>query len=100
MAYVDLNPVRAAMATTPEQSDQTSIQHRIRQWKRHADGHNDNSEITDHPEHAHQPGNLHPFVGNDRQELPKGVIFNLIDYLELVNWTGRQASRLPNNTSS
>jgi len=30
MAYVDLNPVRAGMASTPEQSDHTSIQHRIR----------------------------------------------------------------------
>jgi len=29
MAYVDLNPVRASMCNTPEESDYTSIKERI-----------------------------------------------------------------------
>jgi len=33
MAYVDLNPIRASMIHTPEGSDYTSIQERIRAKK-------------------------------------------------------------------
>ena len=30
-----------------------------------------------------------PFAGNLRQTKPRGLIFNLLDYIELVDWTGR-----------
>ena len=65
MAYVDLNPMRAAMASTPEQSDYTSIQERIL-----------------HPEDSC----LRPFAEQD----DVGIPFGLKDYLELVDWGGRE----------
>jgi hypothetical protein len=73
MAYVDLNPIRAKMAKTPETSNHTSIQKRteaIQQNKR-------------------QPHKLLPFVGNPRQDMPQGIAFSLQDYCELVDTTGR-----------
>ena len=71
MAYVDLNPVRARMARTPEQSDHTSIQQRIK--------HALNTTSTDH-QAQQQPKALLNFVGNPRQDMPKGLPFNLTGY--------------------
>mgnify|MGYP001549583336 FL=1 len=67
MAYVDLNPIRAAIAKTPEQSDYTSIQERIR-----------NPQST----------TLRPFVEGSDDKL--GIVFNIKEYLELVDWSGRE----------
>ncbi len=50
MAYVDLNPVRAKMATTPETSAYTSVKQRVGQAKT-----------------AKQPEHLLPFVGNPKK---------------------------------
>jgi len=83
MAYGDLNPVRAAMPDTPENSDHTSIQLCIEYWTQQA-----NQTISSNDETL-QPKSLLPFIGNLRQPIPKGLIFNLIDYIELVDWTGR-----------
>ena len=89
IAYVDLNPVRAYMATTPENSEHTSIQSRVQHWQELAKNTNptDNHSSTTED---YQPKNLHPFIRNLRQDTPKGILFNLIDYLQLVDWTGRQ----------
>jgi len=72
MAYVDLNPIRAKIAATPEQSDFTSIQRRIK------------AVIN-----GYQPNELLPFLGSGRENMPKGLMFGLKDYLELVDATGR-----------
>ena len=68
LAYVDLNPIRAATASTPEQSDYTSIQERIEQ-----------------PDNSY----LRPFEDKSGNGMP----FKFKDYLELVDWGGREVKR-------
>ena len=64
MTYVDLNPVRAAVAKTPEDSDHTSVKARLER----------------------RDAQLLRF--ND-QDGP--IPLRRMEYLELVDWTGRQA---------
>jgi len=79
MAYVDLNPVRATIAKTPESSVHTSIKRRVEKAK-----------TAHQPNHyQQQPKSLYPFAGYLRKNMPKGLPFRLTDYLELVDWTGR-----------
>ena len=80
MAYVDLNPLRAAMAKTPEESEHTSVKKRAEKAK---EAHSPN-----HPKQ--QAYGLMPFTGNPRQDMPDGIQMRLTDYLDLVDWTGRQ----------
>jgi len=68
MAYVDLNPIRAAMASTPEQSDYTSIQERIEQPENNC-------------------------LRTLDQQVDNAIPVNLKDYLELVDWGGREIKR-------
>ncbi len=75
LAYVDLNPIRAGMAETPETSDYTSVQRRIQALEQASKG------IDPHPPNP-QPAGLLPFVGNPREDMPKGLPFVLTDYLE------------------
>ena len=80
MAYVDLNPVRAAMAKTPEASEYTSVKKRAEKAKE--------AHTPNHPKQ--QAYGLMPFAGNPRQDMPEGIQMRLTDYLDLVDWTGRQ----------
>ena len=75
MAYVDLNPVRAGMANTPEKSEYTSIHRRLAIFRC----------VTD----EHETGNLMPFRSKSDHESAKCLHFNLQDYIELLDWTGR-----------
>ena len=71
MAYVDLNPIRAKVADTPESSDFTSVQQRI--YARQT-----NQTL---------PEVIEEFVGYRPEEI--GIPFDLDEYLALADWTGR-----------
>lgn len=82
MAYVDLNPIRAGNAKTPEDSQFTSIYQRIQQLK------------PTQEKSSQQDASTHPFVSlrrfeesGDRKKV--GIPYTSTDYLRLVDWTGR-----------
>jgi REP element-mobilizing transposase RayT len=70
MAYVDLNPIRANMARTPEASDFTSIQERIQKAMNKR-----KCELLP----------FHDKTNNKTSAIP----FELNDYIALVDWSGR-----------
>lgn len=72
MAYVDLNPIRAKMAKSLTKSDHTSIQLRIKAAIKNK-----------------QPERLLPFISGKSLVESKGINFKVIDYLKLVEATGR-----------
>ena len=78
MTYVDLNPIRAKTASTPENSDFTSIQDRIKAY----------TDVKVQPKHLVS-------LGLDKQSRPcNNAIYSTIDislkeYLQLVDYMGR-----------
>ena len=89
MAYIDLNPVRAKMAPTPEESKHTSIQERI------SPSFNLEAAIEEQISEQNlirfsiglKP--LAKFEGNEKDGNQQGILFSLDDYLQLVDYTGR-----------
>ena len=98
--YVDLNPIRAAMAQTLETSEYTSVKHRIEALRSSARG--------TKAAGAHPPdGYLAPLSIDERRDptgpcahtqglraSDKGFLpMPVADYLELLDWTARQIVR-------
>ena len=74
MAYVDLNPVRAKVSELPETSEHTSLKYRLDSLKTSS-------------KHASK---LRPFLDDIHSEPSDSIPFTFPDYLELVDWIGRQ----------
>ena len=101
MAYVDLNPIRAGLAATPEKSDFTSAQERIADLKA-ADEVSTSDAKDARIEHGRKAGWLAPVElepkrkkvrekRSTRRASNKGCVFmSLAQYLQLLDWTGRQ----------
>lgn len=79
MAYVDLNPVRAGIASTPEESEFTSIYQRIRTLRQ--------SASEEKKANRECPAiRLKPF---SRSTTAHTIPYPLDHYIELLDWTGR-----------
>ncbi len=82
--YVDLNPVRAGIAATPEASDFTAIQQRLQTFaaqRASADATPAKAQNVAPP--------LHPFANHLNTDPAQGMPYTLLDYVELVDWTAR-----------
>ena len=89
MAYVDLNPVRAGIADTPEQSEHTSIRERLQPEFNLQQAIDDQTECGDLLDFTSALKPLLPFENRLTNELRNGILFSFEEYLALVDWTGR-----------
>ena len=99
-AYVDLNPIRAAMAETLELSDHTSVQRRINALRNH--------DSTAEQDNQASPSDafLSPLMIDEQSDAigpcpsasgarcsDKGFLaISIADYLELLDWSARQVA--------
>jgi hypothetical protein len=89
MAYVDLNPVRAGMAETPEQSEYTSIQERLQPRFDLLQAIDVQTECGDLLDFTAPLRPLLPFENRLTDAIQSGIPFGFREYLALLDWTGR-----------
>jgi len=82
MAYVDLNPIRAGMAETPEESQYTSIRERLLAFAQRKRGRPRKTQ-------AIQPETLASLSERESLDNDHAIPFDLEDYLQVVDITGR-----------
>ncbi|MCM2372295.1 hypothetical protein [Aporhodopirellula aestuarii] len=106
-AYVDLNPIRAALAETPESSDYTGAKDRIDDLSERVDRTRPSTHDWERSRRRRKSGWMSPIeidekndpVGpcvesSGRRASRKGFLaISMSRYLELLDWTGRQLQR-------
>jgi len=89
MAYVDLNPVRAGIADTPEHSEHTSIRERLQPRFDLHQAIDDQTNCGDLLDFTSSLKPLLPFENRLTDKLQNGILLSFEEYLALVDWTGR-----------
>ncbi len=89
MAYVELNPIRANMADSPETSDYTSLQERVKPTFNLAEAIKAQSSQGELRYFSTSLKPLLHFEQSQSDSPQKGIPLAFDSYLELVDWTGR-----------
>ncbi|MFV0478113.1 MAG: transposase [Parahaliea sp.] len=89
MAYVDLNPIRAGIADTPEDSNYTSLQVRLRP----AINRKIQKALRKHYSHSFEQFPIKPLFGFESSNSYSSKLYipcTASSYTKLVDWSGRQ----------
>ena len=89
MAYVDLNPVRAGIADTPEDSEYTSIRERLDPEFDLQQAVDDQTDCGDLLQFQTSLKSLMVFEDQPQNHTRPGIPCSFPAYLALVDWTGR-----------